>query len=40
LIMPGDTLILRFKPKEELLNFGIGTFFTFGLQALLQGRQN
>ncbi|MEQ1824660.1 MAG: polysaccharide biosynthesis/export family protein [Pirellula sp.] len=37
LIMPGDTLILRYKPSEELLNFGIGSFFTFGLQALLQG---
>jgi protein involved in polysaccharide export with SLBB domain len=37
LIMPGDTLILRYKPGEELLNFGIGSFFTFGLQALLQG---
>ena len=38
LIMPGDTLILRFKSEEELLNFGLGTFFTFGIQALLQQR--
>lgn len=37
LVMPGDTLILRYKPCEEVLNFSIGTFFTFGLQALLQG---
>jgi protein involved in polysaccharide export with SLBB domain len=37
LIMPGDTLILRYKPTEELLNFGLGSFFTFGIQALLQG---
>jgi hypothetical protein len=37
LIQPGDTLILRFKPEEELLNFGIGTFFTFGIQQLLRG---
>jgi protein involved in polysaccharide export with SLBB domain len=37
LIMPGDTLLLRYKPGEELLNFGLGSFFTFGIQALLQG---
>jgi protein involved in polysaccharide export with SLBB domain len=37
LVQPGDTLILRYKPCEELLNFGLGSFFTFGLQALLQG---
>lgn len=37
LVMPGDTLLLRYKPCEEVLNFSIGTFFTFGLQALLQG---
>lgn len=36
LIQPGDTLILRFKPEEELLNFGLGTFFTFGIQELLR----
>lgn len=40
LIMPGDTLILRFKCCEELINFGIGSFFTFGIQALLQGGLN
>jgi hypothetical protein len=38
LIMPGDTLILRHKPCEEILNFGIGTFFTYGIQAILQQR--
>ena len=38
LIQPGDTLILRYKPCEELLNFGIGTFFTYGIQAILQRR--
>lgn len=37
LVQPGDTLILRFKPCEEILNFGLGTFFTFGIQAVLQG---
>ncbi len=38
LIMPGDTLILRYKCEEEVLNFGIGSFFTYGIQALLQNR--
>jgi hypothetical protein len=40
LIQPGDTLILRYKPCEELLNFGLGTFFTFGIQAALLGFNN
>lgn len=39
LIMPGDTLILRYKPCEEILNFGVGSFFTFGIQYALQGGQ-
>ena len=38
LIMPGDTLVLRYKPCEETLNFGIGAFFTYGIQAVLQRR--
>jgi hypothetical protein len=37
LIQPGDTLVLQFKPEEELLNFGLGTFFTYGIQELLRG---
>jgi hypothetical protein len=37
LVQAGDTLILQYKPEEELLNFGIGTFFTFGLSELLRG---
>jgi hypothetical protein len=36
LVQPGDTLILQHKCEEELLNFGLGTFFTFGIQQLLQ----
>ncbi|KAA5540745.1 sugar ABC transporter substrate-binding protein [Roseiconus nitratireducens] len=36
LVQPGDTLILRFKPHEELLNFGLGTFFTFGVSELFR----
>lgn len=31
LVAPGDTLILRYKPREELLNFGIAAFFTYGI---------
>ncbi len=38
LVQPGDTLILRYKPCEELLNFGIAGFFTYGIQAILQQR--
>ena len=37
LVQPGDTLILRYKPKEELLNFSLGTFFTFGVRELFRG---
>lgn len=37
LVQPGDTLILRYKPHEELLNFGLGTFFTFGIRELFRG---
>jgi protein involved in polysaccharide export with SLBB domain len=39
LVMPGDILVLRYKPCEEILNFGVGVFFTFGIQAALQGRR-
>lgn len=34
LIAPGDTLILRYKPQEEIANFALGTFFTFGVRRL------
>jgi hypothetical protein len=37
LVAPGDVLILQFKCEEELINFGIGTFFTFGIRELLRG---
>lgn len=37
LVQPGDILILRHKCEEELLNFGLGTFFTFGIAELLRG---
>lgn len=37
LVQPGDMLVLQYKPSEEILNFGLGTFFTFGLAELLRG---
>ncbi len=37
IIQPGDTLVLQYKPCEEALNFGLGTFFTFGISQLLRG---
>ncbi|NND98546.1 MAG: polysaccharide biosynthesis/export family protein [Pirellulaceae bacterium] len=36
LIQAGDTLILQYKCEEELINFGLGTFFTYGLQYALR----
>ena len=36
LVQAGDTLILQYKCEEELLNFGIGSFFTFGIRELLR----
>ncbi|EMI46315.1 polysaccharide biosynthesis protein [Rhodopirellula sp. SWK7] len=36
LVQPGDTLILQYKCEEEILNFGLGTFFTYGIQELLR----
>jgi hypothetical protein len=37
LVQSGDTLVLQYKPSEEILNFGLGTFFTYGIAQLLQG---
>lgn len=36
LVQPGDTLILRYSPREEFLNFALGTFFTYGIGQLLR----
>ncbi len=36
LVKPGDTLILRFKPQEELINFASGVFFTFGIREVFR----
>lgn len=32
LIKPMDTLLLRYKPQEEIANFSIAAFFTYGLR--------
>jgi protein involved in polysaccharide export with SLBB domain len=36
LIQPGDRLILRYTPKEEIMNFSIFAFFTYGIRELFQ----
>lgn len=36
LVKAGDTLILRHKPQEELVNFATITFFTYGVRRLFQ----
>ncbi|WP_246105995.1 polysaccharide biosynthesis/export family protein [Rosistilla ulvae] len=34
MIQPGDTLILRYTPCEEAVNFSLVTFFTYGIREL------
>lgn len=36
LVQPGDTLILQYKCEEQVINFGLSTFFTFGIAELLR----
>ena len=36
LIQPGDTLILRYKPHEELVNFGLVAFFAYGINQIFR----
>ena len=36
LVKAGDTLTLRFKPQEELINFAQATFFTFGINQIFR----
>jgi hypothetical protein len=36
LVQAGDVLVLQHKPIEEVVNFGIFTFFTFGIRELLR----
>jgi hypothetical protein len=40
LIQPGDTLILQYKPEEQLINFGLSTFFTFGVAEIFRQSRN
>ena len=37
IIQPGDTLVLQYKATEELINFGISIFFTYGIAEILRG---
>lgn len=39
LVQAGDYLILQYKCEEELVNFGISTFFTWGLFELMRGNR-
>ncbi|MEZ6138430.1 MAG: polysaccharide biosynthesis/export family protein [Pirellulaceae bacterium] len=36
LVKPGDKLYLRYSPCEETLNFGIASFFTYGIRQLFR----
>ncbi len=36
LVQSGDMLVLQHKPIEEVVNFGIFTFFTFGIRELFR----
>ena len=36
LVKRGDTLVLRFKPQEEAINFVSNVFFTFGIRQLFR----
>ncbi len=35
-VKAGDTLLLRFKPQEEIINFASNLFFTFGVSQLFR----
>ena len=36
LVQPGDTLILQYKCEERIVNYGLATFFTFGVAELFR----
>ncbi|QDT03194.1 Polysaccharide biosynthesis/export protein [Rubripirellula lacrimiformis] len=36
LVKAGDTLILQYKCEEEAINFGLSTFFTFGIAEIFR----
>jgi len=39
LVHAGDMLWLQYKPTEEILNFGLGAFFTYGIADLLRSNR-
>ncbi len=39
LVTKGDTLILRYSAEEEVINFGISVFFTYGITQLFNNRR-
>jgi protein involved in polysaccharide export with SLBB domain len=36
LVQAGDILVLMYKPQEEIMNFGLGAFFAFGITELFR----
>jgi len=40
LVQPGDVLILQYKCEEQLINFGLSTFFTFGVAEIFREVRN
>jgi hypothetical protein len=36
LVQAGDILVLQHRPQEELVNFGIATFFTYGIARIVR----
>jgi protein involved in polysaccharide export with SLBB domain len=38
LVKAGDTILLRYKPQEEIANLALGTFFTYGISNLFNRR--
>jgi hypothetical protein len=36
LVQAGDTLILQYKCEEQMINYGVTTFFTFGVAELFR----
>lgn len=40
LVQPGDVLILQYKCEEQLINFGLRTFFTFGVAEIFRAARD
>ena len=39
LVQAGDILVLQYRPQEDIINFAIATFFTYGIADLVGGRR-